>query len=97
MTDTNDNIANANANGRPATPRETAATAYATHLRNVSAMLDWLGCELEAHAERQKGDPGNWGRAGDLAELERLVKRALGHVSGMDDARIDQALADLDT
>jgi DNA-binding transcriptional regulator YiaG len=71
----------------------TAATSYAAHLRNVSAMLDWLGCELEAHAEKQKADARNWGFVGDLVELERLVKRALGHVSGMSDARIDQALA----
>ena len=88
MSDTNNNITT------PA--RETAASAYAGHLRNVSAMLDWLESEVESHAGRQKAAPGNWGFAGDLAELEGLVKRALGQLSGMSDQRIDQALAELD-
>jgi hypothetical protein len=83
-----------NINTAPA--RQTAATAYAEHARNVSAMLGWLESELEAHAERQRGGPRNWGFVGDLLELERLVKRALGHASGMSDARIDEALAELE-
>ena len=91
-------MSDTNGNGRPHPPAaaETAATAYAQHLRNVSAMLDWLGCELRGHAEKQKGDPRNWGFVGDLVELESLVKRALGHASGMTEARIDQALAELE-
>jgi hypothetical protein len=84
-----------NTNDHTAQP-ETAAAAYAEHLRNVSAMFDWLGSELEAHAQKQKGDARNWGFVGDLVELESLVKRALGHVSGMSEARINEALADLD-
>jgi hypothetical protein len=87
-----------NGNGRiiPTNPTTTAAEAYAAHLRRVSAMLGWVEDELETHADRQRADPGNWGRVGDLAEMEALVRRALGHVSGMDDARIDEALAELD-
>ena len=90
-------MSDTNGNGRlhpPATG--TAATAYAGHLRNVGAMLDWLTCELEAHADKQRADARNWGFVGDLVEVEAAVKRALGHLSGMDDARIDQALRELD-
>jgi hypothetical protein len=91
---------NANTNGsaqrHPPAASQTAATAYAGHLRNVSAMVDWLESELEAHAEKQRGDARNWGFVGDLVELERLVKRALSHASGMSEARIDEALAELD-
>jgi hypothetical protein len=88
MSDTNDDVNTA--------ARETAATAYAAHLRNVSAMVDWLESELEAHAERQRGDDRNWGFVGDLVEVERAVRRALSHLSGMSDARIDEALAELE-
>jgi hypothetical protein len=80
----------------PNTTRQTAATAYAAHLRNVSAMLDWLGSELDAHAEKQKTDARNWGFVGDLVEVEQTVRRALSHLSGMSDARIDEALAEVD-
>jgi hypothetical protein len=95
MTDTNHN---ANGNGQPHPPvaSETAASAYAGHRRNVSAMLDWLASELEAHAERQRASPGNWEFVGDLVEVEASVKRALAHLSGMSFGRIDQALADLE-
>ena len=87
---------NGNSNGRLHAPRETAATAYATNLRNVSAMLDWLHSEIEAHAEKEKADARNWGFVGDLVEVEASVKRALAHLSGMSFERIDQALAELD-
>jgi hypothetical protein len=96
MSDTNHN---ASGNGRlhpPAAPAQTAAAAYAEHLRNVTATLDWLGSELESHAEKQKGDARNWGFVGDLVEVEASVKRALAHLSGMSFERIDRALAGLE-
>ena len=86
---TNDN------GGHPARPK-TAAAAYAEHLRNVSAMLDWLSAELQLHGAKQKDDARNWGFVGDLIEVEAGVKRALGHLSVMSETRIDAALADLD-
>ena len=82
-------------NANPARP-QTAAAAYAEHLRNVSAMLDWLSAELQLHAAKQKADARNWGFVGDLVEVEASVRRALGHLSGMGNARIDEALAELD-
>ena len=87
---------NGNDNTVPAPARQTAATAYAEHRRNVTAMVDWLESELEAHAEKQRGDARNWGFVGDLVEVEASVKRALAHLSGMSFERIDQALAELD-
>jgi hypothetical protein len=60
-------------------------------------MLDWVQAELEAHQEQHRASPRNWGLVGDLAEAESLAKRLLGHVSGgMDESRIDQALAELE-
>jgi hypothetical protein len=80
----------------PAPAKQTAADAYATHRRNISRMLGWIEDELEAHAARQQASPRNWGFTGDLAEMERLVKRALGHISGTDEAVIDRLLGELD-
>ena len=89
---------NSNGNGQVRPHADgTAAQAYAARLRNVAAVLDWAQAELASHAARQRADAGNWGFVGDLAEAEALAKRLLGHLSGgMDEARIDDALADLD-
>jgi hypothetical protein len=83
-----------NHNPTPARP-QTAAEAYARHARHISAILGWIGDELEAHAAKHAVSPKNWGLVGDLAEMERLLRRALGHISGMDERNVDEALADL--
>ena len=87
----NDNTTNHHDSGNPG-PAIDAADAYARHLRRCAAMADWVEAELENHALRAKASPGNWGLVGDLAELENLLKRALGHISGMDEASIEDAL-----
>jgi hypothetical protein len=79
-------------NGDPGAKPDTATDAYARHLRRCAAMADWIEAELEAHRERAAAQPRNWGLVGDLAEMENLLKRALGHVSGMDEGAIDEAL-----
>jgi hypothetical protein len=84
---------NGNGDGRAS---ETAAAAYAKHLRNVAAVLDWVQAELEEHQAKHRASPGNWGLVGDLAEAERLAKRLLGHVAGIDGHHVDEALAGLD-
>jgi hypothetical protein len=79
-----------NKNVRP----DSAAAAYARKLANVSTMLGWIESELEVHARRQRAKPASWGFVGDLTEMEKLVKAALGHISGMESSRIDDALAE---
>jgi hypothetical protein len=72
----NNPIVNGNGIGGNGRTEETAAQAYAGHLRNVAAMLDWVQAELEAHQEKHRASPGNWGLVGDLAEAEALAKAA---------------------
>lgn len=73
---------------------QTAPEAYARRLRRVSAMLGWIEDELETHQQKQTANPGNWGFVGDLTAMDELIKRALGHISGIDEAHIDQALTE---
>ena len=90
----NDTIGNNDNN--PGAAQQTAAAAFKHHLKRCAAMSDWVEAELEARAEKAGENTRNWGLVGDLAEMESLLKRALGHLSGMDESRIDEALDELD-
>ena len=94
MNDTTDNVANGN--GNPTAREQTAAQAFKHHLKRCAAMTDWIEAELEAREEKAGPDTRNWCLVGDLAEMESLLKRALGHLAGMDDSRINEALNELD-
>jgi hypothetical protein len=88
-------MSNDNNNSTPAR-EQTAAEAYARHARHIGSILGWIGDEVEAHAAKHAAAPKNWVLVGDLAEMERLLRRALGHISGMDEGNVDEALADLE-
>ena len=88
----NDNTTNST--GNPSAKPETAADAFKRHLRRCAAMTDWIEAELEGRQERAGDATRNWGLVGDLAELENLLKRALGHIAGMDEGAIEEALRD---
>ena len=56
--------------------RHTAAQAYAARRSTIKAHLSTIDLDLEAHQKRQAADARNWGFAGDLAEVERLLAEA---------------------
>lgn len=58
------------------TSRQTAAEAYAARRATIEAHLSTIDLGLEQHQKRQDGAPLNWGYAGDLAEVERLLAEA---------------------
>ena len=64
------------------TARETAAETYATRQREIAAMLEFLKCELEVHAEKAAEDPRNWGFAGDLGLVRQNLKETLVFLTG---------------
>lgn len=56
--------------------RQTAAEAYATRRATIEAHLSTIDLGLEQHQKRQESEPLNWGFAGDLVEVERLLAEA---------------------
>lgn len=58
------------------TTRQTAAEAYATRRAAIEAHLSTIDLGLERHQTRQAADARNWGFAGDLAEVQRLLAEA---------------------
>jgi len=77
----------------------TAAETYETRQREIAAMLDFLKCELEAHAERAKTDGLHWGHVGDLGHVRENLKETLVFVMGGPDEEatgkmIEDAIAD---
>lgn len=55
---------------------QTAAEAYAARRATIEAHLSTIDLGLEKHQKRQAADARNWGFAGDLAEVERLLAEA---------------------
>lgn len=81
------------------TARQTAAQTYATRRQEIAAMLDFLKCELEAHAEKAKADGLHWGHVGDLEQIRSNLKETLVFVMGGRDEEatgrmIESAIAD---
>lgn len=60
----------------PTATRQTAAEAYAARRATIEAHLSTIDLGLEQHQKRQNGAPMNWGFAGDLVEVERLLAEA---------------------
>lgn len=56
--------------------RQTAAEAYAARRATIEAHLSTIDLGLDRHEKRQAADARNWGFAGDLAEVERLLAEA---------------------
>lgn len=77
----------------------TAAETYELRHQEIRAMLDFLSCELEAHAERANAKGLTWGHVGDLDHLRRQMKEMLVSTMGARDEaaageQIETALAD---
>lgn len=81
------------------TARQTAAQTYATRRQEIAAMIEFLKCELDAHAQRAAQAPRNWGYAGDLEQIRGNLKETLVFVMGARDEEIagrmiESAIAD---
>ena len=64
------------------TAKQTARETYETRQREIAAMLEFLKCELEAHAEKAAQDPRNWGCPGDLGLVRQNLKETLVFLMG---------------
>jgi len=84
------------------TAKQTARETYETRQREIAAMLEFLKCELEAHAEKAKADGLHWGHVGDLAHIRENLKETLVFAMGSRDEEvagkmIEDAVADATT
>jgi hypothetical protein len=59
----------------------TCSGCYATRIRRIRVLTDYLGLGLKAHEERQAGRSGDWGFPGDLALVEERIREALRALS----------------
>jgi len=64
------------------TAKQTAGETYETRQREIAAMLEFLKCELEGHAEKAKTDGLTWCHVGDLAHIRENLKETLVFVMG---------------
>jgi len=81
------------------TTRQTAAQVYATRRQEIAAMIEFLKCELDAHAGRAAADGMHWGHVGDLEQIRGNLKETLVFVMGGRDEEatgrmIESAIAD---
>ena len=67
---------------------------YASHTRDVAALLDWLELELDEHAACAEKEGVDCGHCGDLGHLRDLLIKALAFLSEMGEDDIKDALAD---
>ena len=81
-------------NGKTNPPERSAAEMYAARRADIARLLDLVEQSLEAHAEKAKAKPGDWGFAGDLARLRGRLITAVTDVCGMDEDDIEAFLAD---
>ncbi len=74
--------------------KQTAAEAYAQHRKDITSLLLWLELELEKHRVNAKGQPGNFGMAGDLECLKRQLIEALASLSHSKQHEIEDLLSE---
>jgi hypothetical protein len=81
------------------TAKQTARETYETRQREIAAMLEFLKCELEGHADKARADGLHWGHVGDLGHIRENLKETLVFVMGGRDEEatgkmIEDAVAD---
>ena len=57
--------------------KQTAAERYAEHRRDIFVLIDLLREELDVHAKEATKHSDDWGLAGDLGHIRRLLKDAI--------------------
>ena len=76
-----------------ATKKQTAQDAYVQHRKDITSLMLWLELELEKHRVNAKGQPGNFGMAGDLECLKRQLIEALASLSHSEQQEIEALLS----
>ena len=74
--------------------KPTASDAYAQHCKDITSLMLWLELELEKHRVNAKGQPGNFGMAGDLECLKRQLIEALASLSHSKQHEIEDLLSE---
>jgi len=77
---------------RTTTNEPTAAQMYAEQRNNIARLLDVLAMELDSRDEEAKADPGNWGKACDLALVRTDLTNIVAFVSRMEREDVERFL-----
>ncbi|MCB9838216.1 MAG: hypothetical protein H6813_02660 [Phycisphaeraceae bacterium] len=70
----------------------TAAGMYAAQRSDIARLLDVLAMELEKRDDAAKADPGNWGKACDLALIRSDLANIVAFASGMERDEVERFL-----
>jgi len=81
---------------RTTTNEPTAAQMYAEQRNSIARLLDVLAMEIEKRDEEAKADPGNWGKACDLALIRSDLTNIVAFTSGMEREDVERFLAEAD-
>jgi hypothetical protein len=73
--------------------KQTASDAYAQHRKDITSLMLWLELELEKHRINAKGQPNNFGKAGDLECVKKQLIYALASLSHSEPNEIQDLLS----
>ncbi|MBX3322440.1 MAG: hypothetical protein KF757_05565 [Phycisphaeraceae bacterium] len=76
------------------TTKKTAADAYAAHDTDIARLIDVLGMELAAHANKKGDGTKSWGMVADLGKIRDDLINLVEFMSGMDRNAIEEFLND---
>lgn len=71
-----------------------ATALYTERKRDMAAVLDWIGLEVDKHGEHARKEGITFGHAGDLGHLRELLVEALSFLAQRDVKDIEANLAD---
>ena len=77
---------------RTTTNEPTAAQMYAEQRSNIARLLDVLAMELDKRDDEAKADPGNWGKACDLALVRTDLTTIVAFISRMEREDVERFL-----
>ena len=67
---------------------------YAARRRDITALLDWLGLEVDKHADYAGEEGLTFAHAGDLGHVRNKLVEALSFLAQRDKSDIESALDD---
>jgi hypothetical protein len=73
--------------------KQTAQNVYAQHRQDITSLMVWLELELEKHRINAKGQPNNFGMAGDLELTRKQLIDALASLSHSEQHEIEDLLS----
>lgn len=76
------------------TKKQTAQDTYAQHCKDITSVMLWLEAELETHRINAKGQPGNWGKVGDVATTRKQLIDTLASLSHCEQQEIENLLSE---